>query len=289
MDMMPNAEEPTDLESEPLNTSEAMIRKKTSLRHFTLLTCAPIIYVGGVIAALTDAFTEDMLVVERDIGRADQRRDSYEISGTQSDGTKFELSIPSESYDRKRGLSSVLSREFHWDFSREGQLRHLCPDKDTDRSKIVADLSRALLGTKPDERNIANTLYWVQDWVKYDKIEQASRRDFARSSVETLVEKRGDCEDSAILFYELLMESGVDLLFVRVVFEKSAHILVAVPGEFEGSYIEVEQKRYYLAETTTFCVIGEPLFDYNSAQECYYIRLQDNSYHEIEPALIELY
>jgi hypothetical protein len=71
--------------------------------------------------------------------------------------------------------------------------------------------------------------------------------EYPRFPLETLIEKGGDCEDTAILAATLLKEMGFDSLLVLL----PRHMALAVACEdCSGTHYEVNNRRYYYVETT---------------------------------------
>ena len=73
--------------------------------------------------------------------------------------------------------------------------------------------------------------------------------EYPKYPVETLRDKCGDCEDTAILLAALLKELGYDCIFIKF----DEHIGVGVYGDesLEGSYYELGDKRYYYVYVET--------------------------------------
>lgn len=74
----------------------------------------------------------------------------------------------------------------------------------------------------------------VKEWYKYP--------------IETLVEGRGDCEDTSILLAGLLHRYNMGVAFVHL----PGHVAVAIKGEesISGTYYNYKGGRYYYVETT---------------------------------------
>jgi hypothetical protein len=71
--------------------------------------------------------------------------------------------------------------------------------------------------------------------------------EYPRFPLETLIEKGGDCEDTAILAATLLKEMGFDSLLVLL----PRHMALAVAcDDCSGTHYEVNNRRYYYVETT---------------------------------------
>ena len=71
--------------------------------------------------------------------------------------------------------------------------------------------------------------------------------EYPRFPLETLYEKGGDCEDTAILAATILKEMGYDV--VLVAFKRHMGLGVAC-SDCEGSFYEASNRKYYYLETT---------------------------------------
>jgi len=86
----------------------------------------------------------------------------------------------------------------------------------------------------------------------YDQRSEPKGGDYIRYPVETMIERNGDCEDTAILYAALLKAAGFDTVLLRFPGQngESGHWAVGVRGDFEGTYYKHKGKKYYYAETT---------------------------------------
>ena len=79
--------------------------------------------------------------------------------------------------------------------------------------------------------------------------------------METLVDKKGDCEDSSVLFASVMKALDFDaVLFFYIIDEQLGHLSVGIHlnGNPEGEYVIFEGKRYYYCETTSVAYdVGE--------------------------------
>lgn len=87
--------------------------------------------------------------------------------------------------------------------------------------------------------DIIHRLPYIEDVDEYDK-----------HPVETLIEG-GDCEDLSILYASLSEACGIKTVLLIMPGANANHATAAVnvPGE-SGTYVEINDKRYYLVETT---------------------------------------
>jgi len=70
--------------------------------------------------------------------------------------------------------------------------------------------------------------------------------EYPRYPVETLADRGGDCEDTAILLSSVLDSMGYDV----VLLELPGHMAIGVAVDGSGTYVESGGERYYYVETT---------------------------------------
>jgi len=73
--------------------------------------------------------------------------------------------------------------------------------------------------------------------------------EYPRYPIETLIDKGGDCEDTAILLAALLQELGFDVVLVSP--DKHMGVGIALKYEINGAAFEHRNKYYYYIETTS--------------------------------------
>jgi len=124
---------------------------------------------------------------------------------------------------------------------------------------IIGKLSKDLKNIAEDEgySSIEMTdfiLRFVQENIVYqDDYETKGLEEYWRFPVETLVDKKGDCEDSAVLFSSIMKSLGYDLvLLFYILDEETGHLAAGIHLE-DGTdnYIMHNSKKYYYCETTT--------------------------------------
>jgi len=78
----------------------------------------------------------------------------------------------------------------------------------------------------------------------------AGYNEYPKYPVETLVDREGDCEDSAILLASMLEEFGYGTVLLK--FLDQQHMAVGIAGDpgLGGTYYEQNGRRYYYTETT---------------------------------------
>ena len=97
---------------------------------------------------------------------------------------------------------------------------------------------------------------FVQEAIRYepDVNVYGESIEYPKYPIETLYSKSGDCEDKAILLAALLKAYGYDAALI----EYDTHMTVGIClDEYDGSYYEVDGKKYFFIETTDVWEIGE--------------------------------
>lgn len=121
--------------------------------------------------------------------------------------------------------------------------------------KILGNLEIPSKNKKEDVQKIINfvnkSFYDIRD----NKIEP-----YAKTPLETLVERGGDCEDFAILAYSLMYNVGLDVQLIKLedTIHNCGHECLAINGNFKGEYFIRDNKKYFFAEPRR--KIGEDLF-----------------------------
>ena len=87
---------------------------------------------------------------------------------------------------------------------------------------------------------------FVQQNIRYIKDPYNNGFDYPKFPIETLVERKGDCEDTAILLVSLLKLFGFDALLI----ELPKHMAVGIACSNCKTYYKFESKRYVYIETT---------------------------------------
>lgn len=87
---------------------------------------------------------------------------------------------------------------------------------------------------------------FVQQNITYTKDPFNNGFDYPRFPIETLVEKKGDCEDSAILLVALLKLFNFDAVLIQI----PGHMAVGIACGNCSSYYNSEGKKYVYIETT---------------------------------------
>jgi len=113
--------------------------------------------------------------------------------------------------------------------------------------------------------NALNAISFVQSMpYTYDN-ETTGHEEYPRYPIETLVDRGGDCEDSAILAAALLLEMGYDVVLLE--FPEHMAIGLASSGSLYGySYIYNGSQYYYVETTSTGWRAGEIPQEYRNLQ-----------------------
>jgi hypothetical protein len=103
---------------------------------------------------------------------------------------------------------------------------------------------------------------------EYDS-DYIGKNEYWKYPAETLFDRRGDCEDSSILYCALMKASGYDaalLMYTGARYVDNAHAAAAVclPNVPGGTYYEIDGKEYYYCETTSNTkMVGDIWDDYD--------------------------
>ena len=173
---------------------------------------------------------------------------------------KFSMEIPVDLYNQY--LNSKIKRNPYAD---KDMLKFVTSD-----DKVVVDLSDKLLSISKNENyDSVNTINFILRFVQenieyiYDNISK-NVAEYWRYPVETLVEKKGDCEDSSVLFASILDSLNYDVALLFYTWPEGnqnfGHLAVGIHLDGDhGSYIEDNAgKRYFYCETTSSqYVIGQ--------------------------------
>jgi len=108
---------------------------------------------------------------------------------------------------------------------------------------------------KTNEATAQGILDFIHTNIKYDYSELKSENN-VRYPIETLFEKKGDCEDTAILGATLMKAAGLDVVLLLLKFPGRAHVAIGVKGDFSGIYYSHNGKKYFYAETTCAAPVG---------------------------------
>lgn len=169
----------------------------------------------------------------------------------------------------KRMLRVVSRGKPRWDPRREAYVVPTVVEFDLPRyvarqDRTLSELVSAVAdGYRTQEEKAQALLCFVQTAIAYDapKVERVMRdtnADYVRHPRRTLLEKTGDCKDTAVLYASCLYHLRVRPVFL----EFEGHVNVGVPLDFEGkrmtaspdvsfdAKVQYRGKTYFIAETT---------------------------------------
>lgn len=120
----------------------------------------------------------------------------------------------------------------------------------------VKEISKVLIKNKRTKEESARAiLKFVHEHIMSDgKPEEITNLEYVKFPVETLVERNGDCEDTAILAAALMKAAGIDVVLLYL----PKHMSLGVHGDFQGTYYTLEKKKYFYAETTGTLFLNAP-------------------------------
>ena len=113
-------------------------------------------------------------------------------------------------------------------------------------NNVIKEIASSLTKKCSSKEESAQRLSdFVQKLVKYND----TLEDYVKFPIETLVERNGDCEDTAILAGTLMKSIGIDVALI----ELKKHIALGVNGNFGGYPItdKINGKKYFYTETST--------------------------------------
>jgi hypothetical protein len=177
---------------------------------------------------------------------------------------RLTLPIPKDIYDYYRRMGRAPIEDY--------SIYVTHPLDDSFTSTIASELKRRAVQRGYDAEETVNfTASFVQN-LKY----QTETEEYPNYPVETLFDKGGDCEDTAILMAALLQAMDYDAVLIRFdpVRERDAgHMAVgvAVTGVSGGySYTYDGEKYYYLETTSTSWTVGEIPSEYEGKSDGIY-------------------
>lgn len=158
--------------------------------------------------------------------------------------TWMEIPVDKQMYAHYRNLSRYYGAENFERYVNEACNQELI-------RQIVSSIRDLAEELSYDDGAAARELVkFVQDCITYEyDIDSTGQEEYPRYPIETLYERRGDCEDTSILLAALLKEWGYEVGFLHL----PGHLAVAIRAtdDYEGgSYYEIDGKRYLFIETT---------------------------------------
>jgi hypothetical protein len=171
---------------------------------------------------------------------------------------EFTIEIPIETY--QNNLNSDINRIPQENiFSVKNSMKAFVTPNDIIIEEIAKKLNDFSQENNYDYVTKANfALRFVQKIISYEDDEKTKGcLEYWRLPIETLVEQKGDCEDTSVLFASIMKNMGYDVALLYYVWdegdEKVGHLAVGVHligdhGDFEK---DNSGKKYYYCETTT--------------------------------------
>lgn len=165
---------------------------------------------------------------------------------------ELKLEIPVDIYDNYR----------YADVDRRPQyigIRAMASFVTADEKVIIdtaSELEPFIESEKFDKLTAANfILKFVQKNIRYsDDNDTKGCVEYWRYPVETLVDKKGDCEDTSVLYASFMKALDFDVVLLFYILDDDlGHLSVGIQlsGNPDGEFIVHKGKRYYYCETTT--------------------------------------
>lgn len=123
----------------------------------------------------------------------------------------------------------------------------------TPNNRYIKDLAEHVAGAPVEgsrqisERAIYALLRFVNGACFYDTVEANGSKELIRYPIETLIERTGDCEDTAILYASLAKALGADVALLLM----ADHVAIGLAGNFSGTYYAFNGKKYFYLEATS--------------------------------------
>jgi hypothetical protein len=170
------------------------------------------------------------------------------------DGSSFKLTlpIPEDIYDYYRKMERAPIEDYS-----------IYVTHPYDDAKLVnplaAELNRLAVQKGYDAEETVN---FTASFVQNLKYEEDANGEYPNYPVETLYDKKGDCEDLSILTASLLQSMGYDAVLIRFTSPREGEaghmaVGVVVTGVSGGYSYTYDGKKYYYLETTSTWPVGE--------------------------------
>ena len=156
----------------------------------------------------------------------------------------MDIPLDAEMYRYYRGLQRYYGIENFYLYVNDDNNRAIVR-KMVDALRNVAD------EYSYDDATVAREIAkFVQDCIEYQyDIDGTGQEEYPKYPIETIYERRGDCEDSSILMAALLKEWGYEVGFLHL----PHHVAVAIRTSNTynaGPYYEIDGRRYLFIEST---------------------------------------
>ena len=115
-----------------------------------------------------------------------------------------------------------------------------------------------LTSEMPDWKKVQAALNLVQTGIKYAYDDELYNvEDFWAKPAEVLYLKRGDCEDTSILFCSIVLAMGLEAVLLDFPGHMAVGVcLKSVPGALKDSSFEYDGKTWWYCETATNDLVG---------------------------------
>lgn len=183
-----------------------------------------------------------------------------------SDIMWLEVPIDAQMYACYRNLERYMGIGYYYQYIVDENNREIIREI----VRVLQDVGDDLSYTDMDM--IREIVRFVQDAIEYEyDITSTGEIEYPRYPIETLYERRGDCEDTSILLAALLKEMGYEVGFLHL----PNHLAVAVRAvdDYNSSaYYEINGHRYvYIESTGSGWNIGDIPEDFQQAEAEFYL------------------
>lgn len=157
---------------------------------------------------------------------------------------QIDISIDSEMYKYYRSLGRYYGIDDYHNYINDVNNKAVIEEI----VKVIRDVANNY--SYSDAAVVREIAKFVQDVIEYQyDSDTAGEDEYPRYPIETLYERRGDCEDTSILMAALLKELGYEVGFLHL----PGHLAVALrtaDNYSGGAYYEINGHRYLYIEST---------------------------------------
>jgi predicted transglutaminase-like cysteine proteinase len=172
------------------------------------------------------------------------------------------LNIPDETYNEYKNFQTDERRPS----LKKDMAGFVTYDED-----VIVDLSKKLdqlIEGFDEVKKINFILRFVQEIISYKSDSSTkNEEEYWRYPVETLVDGKGDCEDSAVLFASITKVLGFDTALLLYILDEDeskqiGHLAagISISEDVDGKFVVSNNKKYYYCETAYDSKKGESLF-----------------------------
>ena len=113
---------------------------------------------------------------------------------------------------------------------------------------IAQDVADVSISTG-DINKVRIAINFVKSMIYQYDIEYIGRNEYPKYAIETIIDERGDCEDTSFLMASILEALGYDVILLIY----SDHVAVGVwCGSCSGTYYNYKGRKYFFLETTGY-------------------------------------